>query len=560
MVTGDENGLPTPIQVVFQGGGAKLCLLMAVADVLQQYQAAGRIQVKRVAGSSAGAIVAVMLASSKPISTYKAQLKSIAPKYLEATKSLLVAGVWRVFSGQPYFARLNLENFFGELFLTRDGPKLLNDLDIKDSRIYFTDLYSLASRAAPDDEPIPQALARSCRFPFAFVGFGSGNTQVDGGLALNLPVDQLKKDESTMGSVIAISFANKFGSTEKSNLLSYTQQLFSAAIQSGVTRSEMILGRQNVYSIDTEIGTFDFEEALDTGLGLEYDLVSNKFETWLAGWLKSYGPIESVSPGGKHKLLRPGLADTPWSPAIVHELNDRLQSEPSTRAKSAGCFDTALLDEAGRFTGKYVSRSIKTFEVIRPTNVLQFDFQIGRGTSFAGSNLGCAVLNSQGDALAFISHVEELTKDGDPLRTFRVYFLFERPLTPTSPNQPYRAEYQHEADDPYPNLASGADASTLSMRQGDAAEAILCVAFPRAIVGPAPIVTDVALASPSQQEKAKYPAEDEVFAKSDFLALFDFVDSMALNNPVDSYFLVGCRARNISLGQTFGFVIEKQAS
>ena len=70
---------PAPIQVVFQGGGAKLCLLMAVAEVLQEYQSAGRIEIRRVAGSSAGAIAAVMLVSGKPIKTYKAELKNLRP-------------------------------------------------------------------------------------------------------------------------------------------------------------------------------------------------------------------------------------------------------------------------------------------------------------------------------------------------------------------------------------------------------------------------------------------------------------------------------------------------
>lgn len=91
---------PAPIQVVFQGGGAKLCLLMAVAEVLQQYQSAGRIEIKRVAGSSAGAIVAIMLASGKPIGTYKAELKTLASKYLTSTKVPRLA--WYLSSHERY--------------------------------------------------------------------------------------------------------------------------------------------------------------------------------------------------------------------------------------------------------------------------------------------------------------------------------------------------------------------------------------------------------------------------------------------------------------------------
>ena len=56
-----------PVQVVFQGGGAKLCVLMAVCEVLKEFQSQGRIVINRVAGSSAGGIAAAMLSSNKPI-------------------------------------------------------------------------------------------------------------------------------------------------------------------------------------------------------------------------------------------------------------------------------------------------------------------------------------------------------------------------------------------------------------------------------------------------------------------------------------------------------------
>ena len=120
---------------------------------------------------------------------------------------------------------------------------------------------------------------------------------------MNFPVDDLKADESTLGSVIGIGFASRFGDSRKSDLISYTQQLFSAAIQSGVTRSELILGKSNVYAIDTTIGTFEFDRALKEGLGIEYELTSNKFDTWLATWLKTSGPIQPVRSGTEKQAL-----------------------------------------------------------------------------------------------------------------------------------------------------------------------------------------------------------------------------------------------------------------
>ena len=117
-----------PVQVVFQGGGAKLPLLMAVAEGLQAYATgveasaevearAKKIEITRVAGSSAGAIVAVMLASGKPIGTYKEAVKRLGKKYLDKTKIHNFIGISQVVLGAPYFKELYLEDFFNEFVL-----------------------------------------------------------------------------------------------------------------------------------------------------------------------------------------------------------------------------------------------------------------------------------------------------------------------------------------------------------------------------------------------------------------------------------------------------------
>ena len=218
-----------PVQIVFQGGGAKICVLMAVAEVLKRFAAKNRIVINRVAGTSAGAIAAVMLASNRPIEIYKERIKAVAPPYLNRTNVNKWRGFYRLVRGNAFFNKLSLEKFFDELFCQNEKIKTVADLE-KPVELYFTDLYSLDARVAPKDEPIPKALANSCRIPFAFVGYSAGNTAVDGGLALNLPVDRLKRDESTNGRVIGVSFKSTFGEAGKTGLLSYTQQLFNAAI------------------------------------------------------------------------------------------------------------------------------------------------------------------------------------------------------------------------------------------------------------------------------------------------------------------------------------------
>jgi predicted acylesterase/phospholipase RssA len=534
MALSSKNTVPNPIkiQVVFQGGGAKLCLLMAVCNVLDSYEKDGRIEVTRVAGSSAGAIAAVMFASEKAAETYKSEIRSIGRRLLSDMSIPVWWGKLRAITGAAYFTNLNLENFFEELFCRDKGPKRLKDLRIE-TEVYFTDLYSLNARIAPQDEAIPKALAKSCRFPFAFVGYKSGDTEVDGGLALNLPVDSLKNAESTKGSVIGIGFKGKFGSTSKSGLVSYTQQLFSAAIESGVDRSEAILGPQNVYRTDTDIGTFDFEDALGAGLGVHYDLIVEEFGTWLDTWIEKFGPIQPARPQDGYRLIRPPLSNVPMARAIIREMNDRVRSDPCTRAISVATYETALLNDQGSFTGRYRTRNSMEFRVTRATNVLQFSFEGGKGsTSFTEMKLGCAAFNSNGNSLRFVPDVQETTNPNDLLRSFTVYFLFDQQLTPDSPDQPYAVEYEYVIDDPYPNLGVRGEISSVTRWQGDAQQMILAVAFPREKLKPQPKHGDIGDIPADKLKDYNHNLEEgEHIVPSEDLPLINVLGSLNLEHP-----------------------------
>ena len=70
------------IQLAIQGGGAKICDLLAAAEVVQELVAAGELQVTRVAGTSAGAIVACMIGAGKTATTFKETLVRQGNSYL----------------------------------------------------------------------------------------------------------------------------------------------------------------------------------------------------------------------------------------------------------------------------------------------------------------------------------------------------------------------------------------------------------------------------------------------------------------------------------------------
>ena len=556
------NSSPSPprLQVVFQGGGAKLCVLMAVCDVLRKMNDNKEIEIVRVAGSSAGAIAAVMLASFVTIEAYKERIRKLWNEYSIGFNVPKWFGIWRVVNGSPYFTKLELINFFKDLFTQGTGPKNVQDLKIE-TRIYFTSLYSLSAQVAPATMSIPKALAKSCRFPFAFSGFASDDDDVDGGLAMNLPVDELKSQEATHGAVIAISFQEEFRNVNRDSLLAYTQQLFSAAVQSGVTRSEMILGTGNVYRAPTDIGTFEFQRALDEGLGYDkFNNQSERFRGWLQTWLRDHGPITPQQIQHAQRFIRPAVTRVPLRPAIINDLDDRLFTGPCTHAELQHMYDTALFDADGRFTGNYRSRSIMRFKILRKTNVLQFSFEIGKKGTFLGANLGCAVTDSNGNSLKFVPHVENIDTYNDENNCYRVYFLFDDPLTPESPGQPYFLEYEYEGDDSYPRLALVPEASSVTQGQGPADEVVIAVAFPRAKFSGAPKQSDIMTLSDDELRRLRYSAEDRrAFVASQPIAVAEVFELISPPCKPEMYFLAGRRAKNVNQHETIGLVVENSA-
>jgi predicted acylesterase/phospholipase RssA len=537
-----------PVQVVFQGGGAKICVLMAVCEVLKEFQSQNRIVVNRVAGASAGAIAAAMLSSKKPIPQFKTEIRQLGQTHIGAMNVWRVFGLLRVLKGRPYFPKLNLEDFFHDLFCKNNGPRKVSELQ-PITEIFFTDLYSMTSRPVPADEPLPKALAKSCNFPFAFVGSKSGLTEVDGGLALNLPVDNLKKNISTLGEVIAISFDAGFNTQKDHALIAFTQSLFSAAIESGVERSRELVGRQNVFQTSTEIGTFEFERALSEGLGTHYDLAKERFTGWLNNWLL---PYERQKPIYHSRFIRPIISNNPLAPAVIRQIDDDLKSSPCTRGKKGFVFDVALFNKEGKFANRYKTKMAQTLEVIRPMSVLQIDFQIGRGDAFSAAHLLCCA-SIQGRTLPFVPNVQELPTDGGELRSFRLYYYFESRL---EPNVVLAIEHEFEADDSYPKLGSDLEDSILRPLLGDAEEMTLAVAFPSTRIPPQPTVTDIGALSANQRERLGLSGPRAQLVVSQPILYDDVMTQLPLEQPMESYYVVARRAFNIKKGQGFGFAIE----
>jgi hypothetical protein len=271
---------------------------------------------------------------------------------------------------------------------------------------------------------------------------------------------------------------------------------------------------------------------------------------------KAEGPPSSTGRQSSYRLIRPPLSNVPWAPAIIREMNDRLRKDPCTHAISVSTFETALLDANGKFTGKYRTRNTMEFKLTRPTNVLQFNFQGGKDSSFTDMNLGCAAVDSMGNSLRFVPDVQEVTKPGAALRSFTVYFLFDQQLSSDSENQPYAVDYEYVADDPYPNLGIRGELSSLTRWQGDAQQMLLVVAFPREKLK-LPKHADIATIPRGTLKNFDYELEEgEELVPSELVPFIQLVDRLNLDHPTEKYFVVGRRASNVKQGQSLGMFVE----
>jgi hypothetical protein len=290
-------------------------------------------------------------------------------------------------------------------------------------------------------------------------------------------------------------------------------------------------------------------------LNVHYRLISDRFQSWFDNWLLNYGPVIDDRQDNVKTLIRPVLSRITLPAPIIREIDGRFKSEPCTHARCVKQYDTAMLDESGNFIGKYRTGVIMTFEILRETNILQFNCQIGPSGPFAAANLLCNAVDKSGNTLKFSYDVQEITRQGDRLRTFKVYFLFDQPLTSESSDQLYYLKYEIEADDPYPNLGT-AEFSTL-VRWGGADELIMAVAFPGGKAGRRPLISDMAIVPPERRRAIGCDLDqDEIIVPSDEMAVHEFMDLLRLDGRAERYYLVGRRAVNIQSGQGIGFVIE----
>lgn len=542
---------PVKLQIVFQGGGARICVLMAVCAVLKKFHEEKRIDITRVCGASAGSIAATMLASARPIDYFNRTIQALWPEYRALMGDNHYYSLARVvLLGEPYFRKLSLYNFFSDLFCKDGAERKFSELRFSASA-YYSDLNALSGAVSDERDDIPDALANSCRYPFAFSGFAVDDQKVDGGLTHNLPVDKFHAESERHGKVIAIGFSSeKPHQEQRKTLTGYAKRLFSTAIQHGVERSHLLIGKQNVFEIKTSIGTFDFEAAIERGFAEEYDDTQERFTVWLENWLRPYEDSRRLS-----RFVKPTLTGLAVPVPMIREINAALCTVHSTHAKVVQSTEVALFDEKGTFTGQYKTVTSLDFVATKRIDVLQFDFQADKSKEFDASEVQCSISSSSDRPIRFSVHVQDVSTGEASLRTFRLYFLFDDPLEPVA-GENFYLECAYVCPNPYPKLGKSTEASSFSRRQGSSDIMKMIVALPRAALRPNPNIKDIASFSESELNKFGYFTDDERRVTSTSISLGDMRRELDLSMPDEYYYIVGREARNLQQLDAIGFVVE----
>lgn len=284
---------PYPIQLAIQGGGAKICALLAAMEAVQTLEKNNVIKVKRIAGTSAGAIVGCLFAVGVEMSEVRDHLK-----HYKDSKQLArlfpppspIRVIRRLGMGRPLWDTRHLVREL-EHFLRKKGAFKLGD-----TRRNGVEVIVVASNLAEssklvyddDDKDIIPAVLDSCGLPFCFRVWNRDDSPVivDGGICDNLPSEELEPFQDKDGPVVGISFAPTVGKSPNS-LKEFTVALLNTAINNSMNRARRRLGSDRVFCIDTGIGTFDFTKAVNEGLYSEYDVVKEKATKFFTNFVQT---------------------------------------------------------------------------------------------------------------------------------------------------------------------------------------------------------------------------------------------------------------------------------
>jgi predicted acylesterase/phospholipase RssA len=299
---------PFNLQVAFQGGGAKIALLLAAAEGLQELSEGKNplIRITHIAGTSAGAIVGALLAAKVPIAEVRKSLAGsegaelLSKFQLPTSKKAAALGLWWN-DGKPLWSveplRVWLRGQFAKSPLIKGAqPLTVGDLNFT---VVSSDLVRTATGIYEAGDDLVEAVIDSAALPICFRTWTHPGKElrVDGGLCENLPIERLQVEDEKKGPVIAFSF-QEGASTRPNDFWTFGMSLLNAAIAHSVRSARQRLTEDAVCVLkaETPIDTFDFEPALAWLKKEGYVDLKKSTRKWVASYVDehSYGSSQQI--------------------------------------------------------------------------------------------------------------------------------------------------------------------------------------------------------------------------------------------------------------------------
>ena len=250
---------PHKVQVAFQGGGAKIFALLAAAEVLSEMAKAGDIEIVRVAGTSAGAIIATGFGWRLDFSELRtkivgAELESCFPP---CSKLKIF---WKFFRNKPLYPENSLKTLLSDLLGIK--PELtFADMEAKGGpKVVLTKSNVVARKqeCTNKEDYVIASIMDSCAIPFVFRTTYSGPVPwFDGGITGNLPTKWLDGDVP----IIAVMLDQAYDEESVKRKFGLLKAMLDSAVDVLVHHDSLRKGVSSVRMKTNQVSLLDFGDA-----------------------------------------------------------------------------------------------------------------------------------------------------------------------------------------------------------------------------------------------------------------------------------------------------------
>lgn len=441
---------PMKMQFAFQGGGARIAALLAVAEAIQEFRADRKIDITQVAGTSAGAIVAAFVAAGISAQAIMAELRGgrgaqlmrgmTVPGKLAAAYCLLV-------KNKSLRDTAGLRQWLNEKFAQKNLVKV-GDAERKGVRLQITktDLGSRVTVLAQAGETLADALVDSCALPYFFrIWAGStAPTVVDGGISNNLPAKLLTVSDPAYGEMIAVTFAEA-ASDRPDGFVSFSASLLDSAMASTMALTREAF-KGHLVEVHTSLTTFSFNKALSPEFDAEYERI--KADT--ARQLQEH--ISRINSARRRAVTNPWKETNPTAVRMMRDVGELYFKLRGGLLHYESCRLTVYTN-GGRPLGDQhagapdlVQFHLKIRTAGEPLHCLSIGLtEQSEEAAFSSETARCTVTGPGGERPEFLQ-LAMLRKPGECANGDRELCLFFTPPLPAE-SGPYTIDFQESGTD-----------------------------------------------------------------------------------------------------------------